>query len=56
MELSECADEDAYIDNFIQAWVNHDLFYYYRDESICLDPCIRNGGPVLGTTMERWHK
>ena len=30
--LSYVADEDSYLDEFIVAWANSELYYTYRDE------------------------
>ena len=50
--LSYVADEDSYLDEFVEAWSNNELYYTYRDQNVYLVPNEHNS---LCTTP-KWHK
>ena len=50
--LAYVGDEDSYLDEFVEAWSNNELYYTYRDEDIYLLPNERNS---LCTTP-KWYK
>ena len=37
-ELTSVADEDGYLDDFVEAWQSGDLYYNYRDTQKALSP------------------
>ena len=61
-QLSDVADEDAYLDDFVDAWAAGELYYVYRDDTKCL---LTNGSPQtpewyqlksVWQAFETWHK
>ena len=50
--LAYVADEDSYLDEFVEAWSNNELYYTYRDQDVMLVPNEYNS---LCTTP-KWHK